>query len=243
MLDDGQVERADGGGGGRGGRGDRRDRLCHPAAEGAHRQCHRSGPRPADYSTASASTRTAAASGLLFGTGRRHEPVTARELRVVRLLVRLEYGGPGERLAAQRAPERPLARVHATVVLHVVPQLERFAAELALERPVAGVRGQVAHQRGHVRERFAAKLAQRAAPATAVVHRRPDHVVVALGRQRQARRRRRVRRRRLLQRYDDDAATAAAAGIGERRGSATARRVFQAVRQYVPGELALVRER
>jgi len=34
--------------------------------------------------------------------------------------------------------------VHATVILHVVPELERFAAELALERPVAGVRGQVA---------------------------------------------------------------------------------------------------
>lgn len=106
-----------------------------------------------------------ASPGLLFGTGRRHEPVTSRELRIVRLLVRLEYRRPGERFAAQRTPERPFAGVHATVVLHVVPELKRFAAKLALERSLAGVRGQVAHQSGHVRERFAAKLAQRAAYA------------------------------------------------------------------------------
>lgn len=231
MLDDGQVEWPDGGGGSGGGRSDRRDRLSHPAAEAAHCQPHCPGSYPATSSSS-------AAAGFLLGAGRRHEPVTAREFRVVRLLVRLEYGGPGKRFAAQRAPERSFARVHATVVLHVMPQLERFTAELALKRPVAGVRGQVAHQRGHVRKRFAAKLAQRAAPA--VVHRRPDHVVVALGRQRQAvrrQRRRRERRRGLLQRHDD-----AAAGIRKRRAPA-ARRIFQAVRQYVPGEFALVRER
>lgn len=108
--------------------------------------------------------------------------MTSRELRVVRLLVRLEYRGPRERFAAQRAPERPFAGVHATMVLHVVSELERFAAELALKRPVAGVRGQVAHQRGDVRERFAAKLAYRSAP-TAVVHR--GRVVVARLRRRQ----------------------------------------------------------
>jgi len=90
----------------------------------------------------------------------------------VRLLVRLEYRGPGERFAAQRTPERPFAGVHATVVLHVVPELKRFAAKLALKRPLAGVRGQVAHQSGHVRERFAAKLAQRAAHAVFRGHRR-----------------------------------------------------------------------
>lgn len=59
------------------------------------------------------------------------------------LLVRLEYGGARECLTAQGAPERALARVHAAVVLHVVPELERLTAVLALERPVPRVRGQV----------------------------------------------------------------------------------------------------
>lgn len=149
MLDDGQVERSDSGG------RDRRDRLRHSASKI---------PQPStEVATCSDSstftTSTSSSSRFLFGTRRRHESVPARELRVVRLLVRLEYRRPAERLAAQRAPERPFAGVHSTVVLHVVPELERFAAELTLERPVAGVRGQVADQRGHVRERFAAKLA------------------------------------------------------------------------------------
>jgi len=54
--------------------------------------------------------------------------------------VGLEYRRPRKGLAAQRTPERPLAGVHTTVVLHVMAQLERLAAELAFERPIAGVR-------------------------------------------------------------------------------------------------------
>lgn len=66
-------------------------------------------------------------------------------LWIVRLLVGLQYRRPRERLPAQRTPERPLAGVHSTVVLHVMPQLEGLAAELALERPVAGVRRQMGY--------------------------------------------------------------------------------------------------
>lgn len=145
MLDDGQVEWSDGGG------SDGRHCLRHPTrAEASYPGQHRA---------------AAASPGFLLGAGRGHEPVASRELGIVRLLVSLEYRGPGERFAAQRAPERPFASVHATVVFHVVPQFERFAAKLALEWPVAGVRGQMAHQGGHVREGLAAKLAHRATPA------------------------------------------------------------------------------
>lgn len=86
--------------------------------------------------------------------------------------MRLQYGAPRERLAAEGAPEGPLAGVHPAVVLHVVAQLERLAAELALERPVAGVHGQVGDQRADVRERLAAELAEDDAVAWQVkVHR------------------------------------------------------------------------
>lgn len=58
--------------------------------------------------------------------------------------------------------------MHSAVVLHVVPQLERLAAELALERPVARVHRQVRDQRRHVREALAAELAQHHAVAALV---------------------------------------------------------------------------
>ena len=81
-------------------------------------------------------------------------------LWVVRLLVRLEDGGAGEGFAAECAAEGPLPRVHAAVVLHVVPELKRLAAVLALEGPVARVRRQVADEGAHVGKRLAAELAQ-----------------------------------------------------------------------------------
>lgn len=73
--------------------------------------------------------------------------------------MRLQNGGPRERLAAQRAAERALASVHPAVVLHMVAQFERLAAELALERTIACMRRQVADQRTHVWKRFAAEFA------------------------------------------------------------------------------------
>lgn len=113
--------------------------------------------------------------------------MTSRELWIVSLLVRFEYRGSGESLATQRAPERPFAGMHATVILHMVPEFKRFATKLALERPVAGVRGQVAHQGGHVRKRFATKLTQRA--ASAVVHRGRIAVAAVVRLRRQQRQR------------------------------------------------------
>lgn len=91
---------------------------------------------------------------------RRRRQELAHVLWVVRLFVRLQDRRAGERFAAHAAPERSLACVHPTVVLHMVPQLERFAAELALERPVTGVHGQVRDQRRHVRKALAAELTQ-----------------------------------------------------------------------------------
>lgn len=99
--------------------------------------------------------------GLLLGglDGTRGQEL-AHVLWVVGLLVGLKYRRPREGLAAEAAPEGPLARVHPAVVLHVVAQLEGLAAELALEGPVAGVGGQVAYERAHVGEALAAELAE-----------------------------------------------------------------------------------
>lgn len=165
MLDNGQVERPDGG-------SDCRHHMRHSAAAENSRYAtstSAAGSGCTATATAAVVSSSSSSSGFLFGAGRRHEPVTSREFRIVRLLMGFEYRGPGERLATQRTPERSFTGVHATVVFHVVSQLERFAAELALEWPVASVRGQVAHQGGHVRERFAAKLTECSA-AAAVIH-------------------------------------------------------------------------
>lgn len=98
--------------------------------------------------------------GVVLPVDRRRRQELPHVLGVVRLLVRLQNRRAGERFAAHAAAERSLARVHPTVVLHVMPQFERFAAELALERPVTGVHGQVRDQRRHVREALAAELTQ-----------------------------------------------------------------------------------
>lgn len=76
------------------------------------------------------------------------------------LLVRLQDRRPRERFPAEVAPERSLACVNATVILHVVPQLEGLAAELTFEGPVTRVDGQVSNQGAHIRERLAAELAE-----------------------------------------------------------------------------------
>jgi hypothetical protein len=58
-----------------------------------------------------------------------------------------------------------LTGVHATVILHVVPQLEGLSAELALEGPVAGVHRQVRDERGDVGEALTTEFAQHHAAA------------------------------------------------------------------------------
>lgn len=79
---------------------------------------------------------------------------------IVGLLVRLQDRAARERLSTQGTPEGPLARMHSTVVLHVVPEFERFPTELALERSIAGVGGQMGYQRANVGKRLPAELTE-----------------------------------------------------------------------------------
>ena len=75
------------------------------------------------------------------------------------LFVSLEDGGAGEGLAAESAREGPLAGVDPGVVLHVVAQFERLSAEVAAKRPLARVERQMGHQRRQFAEDFAAEFA------------------------------------------------------------------------------------
>lgn len=97
---------------------------------------------------------------LLFRVQGARRQELAYIFRIVGLLVRLQYRTPGERLSAEGTPEGSLARVHSTVVLHVVPEFERLPAELALERSVAGVDGKMRDQRADIGKGFPAELAQ-----------------------------------------------------------------------------------
>ena len=54
--------------------------------------------------------------------------------------------------AADLADERPLARVHAPVLVHVALLRERLAAVVAAERFVAGMNSQVSVEVGALRE-------------------------------------------------------------------------------------------
>lgn len=97
---------------------------------------------------------------LLLGVERTGREELPDVLGIVRLLVGLEDRRPREGLAAECASEGSFSGVHATVVLHVMPQLERFTAELALEGSITSVDRQMRDERADVREGFAAELAE-----------------------------------------------------------------------------------
>lgn len=96
---------------------------------------------------------------LLRVHGARREEL-ARVLGIMRLLVRFQYRRPRECLTAQHATKWSLARVHSTVIFHMMSKLERLPAEFALKRSISCMYRQMRDQRGDVGETFSTKLAQ-----------------------------------------------------------------------------------